>query len=120
MALYGHENTLAITVDQMLEHVRAVKRGASNTFSLVSMPYGSYATEDVAVRSAVHLMKESGAEAVKLQGGRKMFDIIKAVADAGVPVMGHVELLLRYAHNYGGFKMQGRTVEDAFKIIDSA
>ena len=83
MALYGHENTLATTVDQMIEHARAVKRGASNTFSLVSMPYGSYATKDIAVRSAVHLMKESGAEAVKLQGGRKMFDIIKAVADAG-------------------------------------
>ena len=120
MTLYGHENTLAMTVDQMIEHTRAVRRGAPNTFSLVSMPYGSYATKDIAVRNAVRLMKESGAEAVKLQGGREMFDIIKAVADAGVPVMSHVGLLPHYVHRYGGFKMQGRTAEDALKIIDNA
>lgn len=120
MTLYGHENTLAMTVDQMIEHTRAVRRGAPNTFSLVSMPYGSYATKDIAVRNAVCLMKESGAEAVKLQGGREMFDIIKAVADAGVPVMSHVGLLPHYVHRYGGFKMQGRTAEDALKIIDNA
>ena len=120
MTLYGHENTLAMTVDQMIEHTRAVRRGAPNTFSLVSMPYGSYATKDIAVRNAVRLMKESGADAVKLQGGREMFDIIKAVADAGVPVMSHVGLLPHYVHRYGGFKMQGRTAEDALKIIDNA
>lgn len=120
MTLYGHENTLAMTVDQMIEHTRAVRRGAPNTFSLVSMPYGSYATKDIAVRNAVRLMKESGAEAVKLQGGREMFDIINAVADAGVPVMSHVGLLPHYVHRYGGFKMQGRTAEDALKIIDNA
>ncbi|MEM9358375.1 MAG: 3-methyl-2-oxobutanoate hydroxymethyltransferase [Pseudomonadota bacterium] len=120
MTLYGHENTLAMTVDQMIEHTRAVRRGAPNTFSLVSMPYGSYATKDIAVRNAVRMMKESGAEAVKLQGGREMFDIIKAVADAGVPVMSHVGLLPHYVHRYGGFKMQGRTAEDALKIIDNA
>lgn len=120
MTLYGHENTLAMTVDQMIEHTRAVRRGAPNTFSLVSMPYGSYATKDIAVRNAVRLMKESGAEAVKLQGGREMFDIIKAVADAGVPVMSHVGLLPHYVHRYGGFKMQGRTADDALKIIDNA
>ncbi|MEM8971776.1 MAG: 3-methyl-2-oxobutanoate hydroxymethyltransferase [Pseudomonadota bacterium] len=120
MTLYGHENTLAMTVDQMIEHTRAVRRGAPNTFSLVSMPYGSYATKDIAVRNAVRMMKESGAEAVKLQGGREMFDIIKAVADAGVPVMSHVGLLPHYVHRYGGFKMQGRTAEDALRIIDNA
>ncbi|MEM6495467.1 MAG: 3-methyl-2-oxobutanoate hydroxymethyltransferase [Pseudomonadota bacterium] len=120
MTLYGHENTLAMTVDQMIEHTRAVRRGAPNTFSLVSMPYGSYATQDIAVRNAVRMMKESGAEAVKLQGGREMFDIIKAVTDAGVPVMSHVGLLPHYVHRYGGFKMQGRTAEDALKIIDNA
>ncbi len=120
MTLYGHENTLAMTVDQMIEHTRAVRRGAPNTFSLVAMPYGSYATKDIAVRNAVRLMKESGAEAVKLQGGREMFDIIKAVADAGVPVMSHVGLLPHYVHRHGGFKMQGRTAEDALKIVDNA
>ncbi|MCY3671976.1 MAG: 3-methyl-2-oxobutanoate hydroxymethyltransferase [Alphaproteobacteria bacterium] len=70
--------------------------------------------------NAVRMMKESGAEAVKLQGGRKMFDIIGAVADAGVPVMSHVGLLPHYVHRFGGFKMQGRMAEDALKIVDNA
>jgi 3-methyl-2-oxobutanoate hydroxymethyltransferase len=120
MTLYGHENTLAMTVDQMIEHTKAVRRGAPNTFSLVAMPYGSYATKDIAVQNSVRMMKESGADAVKLQGGREMFDIIKAVADAGVPMMSHVGLLPHYVHRYGGFKMQGRTAEDALRIIDNA
>ena len=120
MTLHGHDNTLAITVDQMIDHCKSVRRGAPNTLSLVSMPYGSYATTEIAVINAVRLMKESGADAVKLQGGREMFDIIKAVADAGVPVMSHVGLLPHRVHMLGGFKMQGRTCEDALKIIDNA
>lgn len=120
MTLHGHENTLAMTVDQMIDHTRAVRRGAPNTFCLVSMPFGSYATPDIAVINATRLMKESGAEAVKLQGGREMFDIIKAVADAGIPVMSHVGLLPHRVHMLGGFKMQGRTAEEALAIIDNA
>lgn len=120
MTVYGHENTLPMTVEQMIAHTQAVRRGAPDTFCLVSMPYGSYATKDIAVLNAVRLMKESGADAVKLQGGREMFDIIKAVADAGVPVMSHVGLLPHYVHRYGGFKAQGRTAEDALAIIDNA
>ncbi len=120
MTLHGHENTLAMTVEQMIDHCNAVRRGAPDTFCLVSMPYGSYATPELAVINAVRLMKECGAEAVKLQGGREMFEIIKAVADAGVPVMSHVGLLPHRVHTLGGFKMQGRTAEDAMKIIDNA
>jgi 3-methyl-2-oxobutanoate hydroxymethyltransferase len=120
MTVYGHDNTLPMTVEQMVGHTQAVRRGAPDTFCIVSMPYGSYATRDVAVLNAVRLMKESGADAVKLQGGREMFDIIKAVADAGVPVMSHVGLLPHYVHRYGGFKTQGRTAEDALAIIDNA
>ena len=120
MTLYGHENTLAITVDQMIEHTRAVRRGAPNTFTLTAMPYGSYATREIAVTNAVRMMKESGADALKLQGGREMFDIIKAVADAGVPIMSHVGLCPHFVHRYGGFKMQGRTAEAALTIVDNA
>lgn len=120
MTLHGHENTLAMTVDQMIDHCKAVRRGAPNTLTIMSMPYGSYATEDMAVTNAVCMMKESGVDAVKLQGGREKFNIIKAVADAGVPVMSHVGLLPHYVHLFGGFKMQGRTAEDALKIIDNA
>ncbi len=120
MTLHGHENTLAMTVDQMIDHCKAVRRGAPDTLCLVSMPYGSYATPEIAVTNAIRLMKESGAEAVKMQGGREMFHIIKAIADAGVPVMSHVGLLPHRVHMAGGFKMQGRTAEDALKIIDNA
>ena len=120
MTLYGHENTLSITVDQMIEHTKAVRRGAPNTFSMTSMPYGSYATKDMAVENAIRMMKESGADALKLQGGREIFDVIKAVADAGVPIMAHVGLIPHRVHLMGGFKMQGRTAEDALEIIDNA
>jgi len=84
------------------------------------MPYGSYATADMAVENAVRMMKESGADALKLQGGREKFDVIKAVADAGVPVMSHVGLLPHYVHKFGGFKMQGATAEAAMEIIENA
>jgi 3-methyl-2-oxobutanoate hydroxymethyltransferase len=84
------------------------------------MPYGSYATAETAVINAVRLMKESGADAVKLQGGRDMFGIIKAVADAGVPVMSHVGLLPHRVHLLGGFRTQGRSAEEALEIIDNS
>lgn len=120
MTLHGHENTLAMTVDQMIMHTQAVRRGAPNTLCLVSMPYGSYATPDLAVTNAVRMMKESGADALKLQLGREGIDIIRAVADAGVPVMSHVGLLPHKVHQMGGFKMQGRTAEAAMDIIADA
>ena len=120
MTLHGHENTLAMTVDQMIMHTQAVRRGAPNTLCLVSMPYGSYATPDLAVTNAVLMMKESGADALKLQLGREGVDIIRAVADAGVPVMSHVGLLPHKVHQMGGFKMQGRTAEAAIDIIADA
>jgi len=120
MTLHGHENTLSMTVDQMIMHTQAVRRGAPNTLCLVSMPYGSYATPDVAVANAVRMMKESGADALKLQLGREGAHIISAVADAGVPVMSHVGLLPHKVHQMGGFKMQGRTAEAAMDIIADA
>lgn len=120
MTLHGHENTLAMTVEQMIMHTRAVRRGAPNTLCVVSMPYGSYATPEWAVTNAVRMMKESGADALKLQLGREGAHIIRAVADAGVPVMSHVGLLPHKIHQMGGFKMQGRTAEAAMEIIADA
>lgn len=120
MTLHGHENTLAMTVDQMIMHTQAVRRGAPKTLCLVSMPYGSYATPDLAVTNAVRMMKESGADALKLQLGREGAHIIRAVADAGVPVMSHVGLLPHKVHQMGGFKMQGRTAEAAMEIVEHA
>ena len=120
MTLHGHENTLAMSVDQMIMHTQAVRRGAPNTLCLVSMPYGSYATPDLAVTNAVRMMKESGADALKLQLGREGAHIIRAVADAGVPVMSHVGLLPHKVHQMGGFKMQGRTADAAMSILEDA
>lgn len=120
MTLHGHENTLAMTVDQMIMHCQAVRRGAPDTLCLVSMPYGSYATPELAVANAVRMMKESGADALKLQLGREGAHIIRAVADAGIPVMSHVGLLPHKVHQMGGFKMQGRTAEAAMEIIKDA
>lgn len=120
MTLHGHANTLSITLEQMIDHCRAVRCGAPNTLCFVSMPYGSYSTPDIAVRNAVRLMKESGTDAVKLQGGREHYPVIKAVADAGVPVLSHVGLLPHRVHLTGGFRMQGGTAEAAMRIIDDA
>ena len=120
MTVYGHDTTLPLTVDQMIEHIRAVRRGARHTLTLAAMPFGSYTTADLAVHNALRLMKEGGAEIIKMQGGREKFEIIKAVADAGVPVMSHVGMCPHFVHSYGGFKLQGRTAEGALTIIDNA
>ena len=120
MTLYGHENTLQITVDQMIMHILAVRQGAPNTMIIASMPYGSYATPSIAVSNALRMMKESGADALKLQLGKEGAFIIKAIADAGVPIMSHVGLLPHKVHLMGGFKTQGRTAKAALEIIENA
>jgi 3-methyl-2-oxobutanoate hydroxymethyltransferase len=118
MVSYGFSTTLPVTMDMMIEHCLAVQRGAPNTFRLVAMPYGSYANPDLAVKNALRFMKEGAVDCVKMQGGREKFDIIKAVADAGVPVMSHVGMCPHFVHTYGGFKLQGKTAEEALRIID--
>ena len=120
MTLHGHQNTLQITVDQMIMHILAVRNGAPNTMTIASMPYGSYATEKKAVENAIKIMKESGVDALKLQLGSEGANIIKAVADAGVPIMSHVGLLPHKVHLLGGFKVQGRTADAAIEIIENA
>ena len=120
MTLHGHQNTLQITVDQMIMHILAVRNGAPNTMTIASMPYGPYATEKKAVENAIKMMKESGVDALKLQLGKEGSNIIKAVADAGVPIMSHVGLLPHKVHLLGGFKMQGRTAEAAIEIVGNA
>ena len=118
MLSYGHPNTLPVTVDMMIAHAQAVRRGAPNCMLMVSMPYGSYATPDVGVMNAVRLMKEGGADVVKMQGGREKAPTIRAIADAGVPVMSHVGMCPHFMHQYGGFKLQGNTAEKALRVID--
>jgi len=118
MTNYGHPNTLPVTVDMMIQHAQAVRRGAPNCMVLVAMPYGSYATEEIGVLNALRIMKEGGADVVKMQGGREKAQIVKAIADAGVPVMSHVGMCPHFMHLYGGFKLQGRTATEATRIIE--
>lgn len=118
MVSYGYANTLPVTVDMMIEHCLAVQRGAPNTLRLVAMPYGSYANPDVGVANALRFMKEGGVDCVKMQGGRDKFATIKAIADAGVPVMSHVGMCPHFVHQYGGFRLQAKTAEEAMKVID--
>ena len=118
MVSYGFSNTLPVTVDMMIQHCQAVRRGAPNTFNLVAMPYGSYPNPDVAVMNALRFMKEGAVDCVKIQGGRDKFPILKAMVDAGVPMMSHVGMCPHFVHQYGGFKLQGKTAEEAMKIID--
>lgn len=120
MISYGHASTLPLTVDTMIQHCQAVRRGAPNTFVFAAMPYGSVATPELAVHNALRFMKEGGVECVKIQAGRRQFHIIEAIARAGVPVMGHVGMCPHFMHDYGGFKLQGKTAEEALKIIDDA
>ena len=120
MTLHGHENTLKITVDQMIMHILAVRKGAPNTMTIASMPYGSYPSPEIAVSNALRMMKESGVDALKLQLGKEGTQIIKSIADAGVPIMSHVGLLPHKVHLMGGFKIQGKTAEEALNIIENA
>lgn len=118
MVSYGFSNTLPVTMDMMIQHCQAVRRGAPKTFNLVAMPYGSYPNPDVAVMNALRFMKEGAVDCVKMQGGRDKFPIIKAIADAGVPVMSHVGMCPHFVHQYAGFRLQGKTADEALKIID--
>jgi 3-methyl-2-oxobutanoate hydroxymethyltransferase len=118
MVSYGFPNTLPVTIDMMIQHAQAVRRGAPSCLIMVSMTYGSYASPEIGVTNALRLMKEGGADVVKMQGGKDKAPIIKAIADAGVPVMSHVGMCPHFVHQYGGFKLQGRTAEDAMRIIE--
>ncbi len=120
MVTLGFPTTVPVTMDDMIHHGQAVRRGAPNTFLLACMPYGSYQTPSMAVRNAMRFMQEVGADAVKPQGRKRIQHIIKAIADAGIPCMSHVGLVPHTIALLGGFKVQGRTAEDAKRIYEDA
>ena len=120
MISYGHDNTLPLQMDTMVAHCQAVRRGAPNTLVIGAMPYGSIATRELAVHNALRLMQEGGVDCVKLQAGRRQRAVMRAVVDAGVPLMGHVGMLPHRMHHYGGFKLQGRTAEAALDLVADA
>ena len=117
----GYETTLPVTVDEIIYHTRAVVRGRTAAFVVADMPFGSYqASLDDARRNAVRLVKEGGAEAIKLEGGRRMAEVVRAIAAMDVPVMGHVGLTPQSVHRMGGYKVQGRNRGEADEIFDDA
>src|SRR5256886_16552150 len=106
----GYDSTVPVTLEEMLHHTRAVRRGVQRALLVADMPYGSYHTgADDAVRAALRLVKEGGAEAVKLEGGRARADIIKRLVAEEIPVMGHIGLTPQSGNKLGGFRLQGKT-----------
>jgi 3-methyl-2-oxobutanoate hydroxymethyltransferase len=121
MTVLGYENTLPVTMDEMIHHTKAVTRGAKYALIIGDMPFMSYNTsERDAILNAGRFMKEGRADAVKLEGGASVKDIVKSIVRAGIPVMGHIGLTPQAVSMLGGFKVQGRDAQAAQKIIDDA
>ena len=120
MIAHGHSSTIPATMDMMILHAQAVRRGAPNTFSLGCMPYQSYNTIERALTNATRFMQDAGCDAVKPQGGRSQRDILKALVDAGIPTASHIGLAPHRVAMYGGFRIQGRTPEAAMEILEDA
>ncbi len=119
MVVLGHSDTLSVTMDEMLHHVRAVRRGLARALLVADMPFGSFHLgPDQAVANAIRFVKEGGAQAVKIEGAR--IDVLAALVDAEIPVMGHIGLTPQSIHRFGGFKVQGRGAEARAAVVDAA
>lgn len=121
MVMLGYENTLQVTMEDMLHHTRAVCRGVQNAFVIGDMPFLSYhTTARDAVLNAGRFIQEAGAQAVKLERGSEVLDQVKAIIDAQIPVLGHLGLTPQSVNVMGGFKVQGRSQEQAEQLIEEA
>ncbi len=117
----GYGNTIPVTVDEIVAHTRAVRRGVHRALLVADMPYGSYHTSaDDAVRVALRLVKEGGAEAVKLEGGLKRAPLVKRLVEEEIAVMGHIGLTPQSVNKLGGYRVQGKTAETARALIEDA
>lgn len=121
MIMLGYASTTPVTMDEMVHHIRPVVKGAPNTWIVGDMPFGAYhESDEQAVHNAVRLIKETGCDCIKLEGGVEMASRIKAIVNAGILVMGHIGLTPQTATAVGGFKVQGGTPESARKLIEDA
>lgn len=119
MTLLGHEGTIALTTEEMIAHIKPVVKGAPTPHIVGDMVFGSYNESlSQAIHNASRLMKEGGCDSVKLEGGRP--DVVKAIVDAGIPVQGHIGLTPQTASMLGGFKVQGKSLDAAKKLVDDA
>ena len=121
MVVLGYENTLPVTMDEMLHHARAVARGAKSALLVGDMPFMSYqvSAED-ALRNAGRFLQQAGMDAVKLEGGRERADAVRLIVGAGIPVMGHLGLTPQSVHQLGGFRAQGKTASAAKRLLEDA
>jgi 3-methyl-2-oxobutanoate hydroxymethyltransferase len=121
MTMLGYENTLSVTIDEMLHHAKAVRRGVKHALLIADMPYGSYhVSPDDAVRNAARYVKEAGAEAVKVEGGEKRADLIRRIIDAEIPVAGHIGLTPQSVNVMGGYKVQGKDLTAIERLMKDA
>jgi len=121
MVVLGYESTVPVTMDEMLHHCKAVRRGAKLSFIIGDMPFMSYQVSvEKAVENAGRFIKEAGCEAVKLEGGSEMSHVVKAMTDAGIPVCAHIGLTPQTATKLSGFKVQGKDAESANRLVQSA
>jgi 3-methyl-2-oxobutanoate hydroxymethyltransferase len=121
MVVLGHESTLPVTIEEMLHHTRAVRRGTRRALVVADMPYGSYHADTAeSVRNAVRFVKEAGAEAVKIEGGERRLELIARLTEAEIPVMGHVGLTPQSVNALGGYRVQGKTPDAAEQLLRDA
>ncbi|HUJ41589.1 MAG TPA: 3-methyl-2-oxobutanoate hydroxymethyltransferase [Candidatus Acidoferrales bacterium] len=121
MAVLGYENTLPVTMEEMLHHTRAVRRGVKRALLVADMPFGSFQNGAAeAVRNATRFVKEAGAEAVKIEGGERRMELVARLVEAEIPVMGHIGLTPQSLHALGGFRVQGKTAETAEALVRDA
>lgn len=121
MVVLGYENTLPVTMEEMLHHARAVARGAKSALLIGDMPFMSYQVSvEEAVRNAGRFLQQGGMDAVKLEGGRERADAVRAIVGAGIPVMGHLGLTPQSVHQLGGFRAQGKNALAAKRLLEDA
>lgn len=121
MVVLGHETTLPVTLEEMLHHTRAVRRGVKRALLVGDLPFGSFqANPSEAVANAVRFLKEAGADAVKLEGGERVAPAVRQMSEAGIPVMGHLGMTPQSVRQYGGFKVQGRDEAQRQALLDDA
>ncbi len=121
MTMLGYDSTLPVTMDDMIRHTAAVRRGAPNAWVVGDMPYMTYQPSvETAIRNAGRFMAETGCDAIKLEGGTSMADRVKGIVDAGIPTIGHLGLTPQSVSSLGGFRLQGKSAATAKKIVDDA
>jgi len=121
MTVLGHNSTVPVTMDEMLHHIRPVVKGAPNPLIVGDMPFGSYnVSKEQAIMNANRMMKEGGCDVIKLEGGREVAETVRAIVDAGIPVMGHIGLTPQTVSKLGGFKVQGKGTEAAQALLEDA